>query len=165
MKVILIEDVPKLGQAGQIEEVADGYARNYLLPQGMAKRATPGVLKDFKHRQEVQARKRDRMAKRAQRVAERMKGLTLSFDAKAGRSGRLYGSITKADIAEALKEETGEGIGTHDITLPESIRELGKHVAFVRLMEDMEPQIEILVRPDSGEWPEGTKPEDLPEGA
>lgn len=158
MKVILKQDVPNLGQEGEIEEVADGYARNYLIPQGMVVRATPGALKDFKHRQAVQARKHERMKKHAETLARRLVALTLIFETKAGETGRLYGSVTNADIAEALERETGEEFDKRDVTLPEPIRELGEHYVSVQLIPEVEPQVRVVVKPESSEWPEGVEP-------
>ena len=158
MKIILKQDVPNLGQEGDIEEVADGYARNYLIPQGMAVKATPGALKDFEHRQKVQAKKHERMKKRAETMARRLTAQTLTFEVKVGETGQLYGSITNADIAEALEEAIGEEIDRRDIPLPEPIREVGEHFVPVQLMEDVEPQVRVVVKPESGEWPADVEP-------
>jgi large subunit ribosomal protein L9 len=158
VKVILQEDVSNLGEAGTVEEVADGYARNYLIPQGLAVQATPGALKAFKNRQAAQARKQERIANRAEALADRLASITLSFEAKAGATGRLYGSITKAEIAESLAGELGEEVDKREITMPEPIRELGEHFVFLNLMGDVEPRIRILVKPESGEWPEDMEP-------
>ena len=158
MKIILKQDVPNLGQEGDVEEVADGYARNYLIPQGMAVKATPGALKDFEHRQKVQAEKHQRMKKRAEVMARRLTAQTLTFEVKVGETGQLYGSITNADIAEALEKEIGEEIDRRDIPLPEPIREVGEHFVPVHLMEDVEPQVRVVVRPEGGEWPADVEP-------
>lgn len=146
MKIILTQDVPNLGQAGDIEEVADGYARNYLIPQGMAKKATPGAMKDFEHRQKVQARKHERMKKHAEKLAQRLTANPLTFDMMAGESGRLYGSVTTADIAEAIEREVGEEIDKRNITLSEPIREVGEYFASVHLLQDVEPQVKVIVK-------------------
>ncbi len=158
MKIILKQDVPNLGQAGEVEEVADGYARNYLIPQGMAMIATPGALKDFEHRQKIKANKHARMKKRAEGLARRLTAQTLTFEVKTGETGQLYGSITNADIAEALEERIGEEIDRRDIPLSEPIRTVGEHFVPVHLMEDVEPQVRVVVKPESGEWPEDVEP-------
>lgn len=158
MRIILKQDVPELGQEGDVEEVADGYARNYLIPQGMAVKATEGALKDLRHRQVVQARKQERMKKRSERLARRLTAHTLTFEVKTGTTGRLYGSVTDADIAKALEEEVGEEFDRRDIPLSEPIRKVGEHFVPVRLMPEVEPQIKVLVKPESGEWPEGIEP-------
>ncbi len=158
MKIILKQDVPNLGQEGDVEEVADGYARNYLIPKGMAIRATTGALKDFEHRQKVQAKKHQRMKKRAESLARRLTAQTVTFEVKTGASGQLYGSITNADIAEALEEGIGEEIDKRDIPLSEPIRDVGEHFVPVRLMEDVEPQVRVVVKPEDSEWPADVEP-------
>lgn len=158
MKIILKQDVPNLGQAGDVQKVADGYARNYLIPQGMAMIATPGALKDFEHRQKMEARKHEQMKKRAEGLARRLTAQTLTFEVKTGETGQLYGSITNADIAEALEEQVGEEIDRRDIPLSEPIRSVGEHFVPVHLMEDVEPQVRVVVKPESGEWPEDVAP-------
>lgn len=168
MKVILTRDVPNLGEAGDVKKVADGYARNYLIPQGMVFKARPGALKNFKQRQSTQARKQKRMKKDAETLARRLISQPITFKAKAGSTGRLYGSITKADIAAALEREIGEEFDKRTIILSEPIRQLGEHFVGVRLIADVEPQVKVLVQPESGEWPEGAEPtKDVPkdEGA
>jgi large subunit ribosomal protein L9 len=158
VKIILKQDVPNVGREGDIEEVADGYARNYLIPQGMAVKASPGVLKDFEHRQKVQAEKHKRMKKRAEKLARRLTAQTVTFEVKIGASGQLYGSITNADIAEALEEQIGEEIDKRDIPLSQPIREVGEHFVPVHLMEDVEPQVRVVVKPEDGEWPGDVEP-------
>lgn len=158
MKVILKQDVPNLGQTGEVKNVADGYARNYLIPQGMAMRATPGAMKDFEHRQKTKARKHERMKKRSETLARRLTSHTLTFEVKTGETGQLYGSITNADIAEALEEQVGVEIDRRDIPLSEPIREVGEHFVPIHLMEDVEPQVRVVVKPESGEWPEEVEP-------
>ena len=158
MKVILTRDVPNLGEAGDVKKVAEGYARNYLIPQGMAFKASPGALKNFKQRQSAQDRKQKRMKKDAETLARQLISQPITFQVKAGPKGRLYGSITKADIAEALEREIGEKFDKRTIILSEPIRQLGEHFVGVRLIADVEPQIKVLVQPESGEWPEGAEP-------
>jgi len=158
VKVILKQDMPNLGQAGEVKDVADGYARNYLIPQGIAMRATAGAMKDFEHRQAVKARKHERMKKRSESLARRLTSHTLTFEVKTGETGQLYGSITNADIAEALAEEIGVEIDRRDIPLSEPIREVGEHFVPVHLMEDVEPQIRVVVKPEGGEWPAEAEP-------
>ncbi len=160
MKVILKEDVPNLGERGDVAEVADGYARNYLIPQGMAMRATAGSLRDFQHRQEIQARKHERMKRRAEKLARHLTAQTLTFEVKTGETGQLYGSITNADIAEALEEQAGVEIDRRDIPLSEPIRQVGEHFVPIRLMEEVEPQVRVVVKPEGGELPVSAEPEE-----
>lgn len=158
MKIILKEDVHNLGQAGDIKDVADGYARNYLIPQGMAARATAGAMKDFEHRQEVQAKKHERMKKRSETLAQRLTAHTLTFEVKTGETGQLYGSITNADIAEALEQELDVEIDRRDIALAEPLREVGEHFVPIHLMDEVEPQIQVIVKPEGGEWTPDAEP-------
>lgn len=151
MKVILKQDVPNLGDKGDVADVADGYARNYLIPQGMAERATKGRLRDVEHRQGIQARKHERMKKRSEALARRLTAETLTFEVKSGETGQLYGSITNADIAEALSEQVGVEIDRRDIPLAQPIRQVGEHFVPVRLMEDVEPQVRVVVKAEGGE--------------
>ena len=154
MKIILKQDVPNLGQQGDVKDVANGYARNFLIPQGMAVRATSGAMQDSEHRQKVQASKHQRIKKRAEAMARRLTSHTLTFEVKTGRTGQLYGSITNADIAEAIEEQVGEQIDKRDIPLARPIRQVGEHFVPIHLLDDVEPQIRIVVKPESGEWPE-----------
>jgi large subunit ribosomal protein L9 len=158
VKIILKRDVPNLGQKGDIKNVADGHARNYLIPQGMAVRATPSALKDFEHRETVRATKHQRMKKRAEALARRLTAHTLTFEVKTGGTGQLYGSITNADIAKAIEEQVGEQIDKRDIPLSRPIRQVGEHFVPVHLMDEVEPQVKVVVKPESGEWPEGAEP-------
>ena len=94
MKVILTHDVPNLGHAGDVKDVAAGYARNYLFREGLAVKASKGAITDFERRKVVDTRREEKMAARAEALAKRLEGITLTFEAKAGETGHLYGSIT-----------------------------------------------------------------------
>jgi len=164
VKVILTQDVPNLGQAGEVEDVAAGYARNYLFREGLAVKATKGAIKEFKRRKAVDARREEKMAARAEALAERLRGVTLAFEAKAGETGHLYGSITPAAIAEALEREVGEKFDRRKHILSEPLREVGEHVVSVRLSADVVAEVKALVKPEGGELPEA-KPTEAPEEA
>jgi large subunit ribosomal protein L9 len=164
VKIILTENIPTLGEAGEVVEVADGYARNYLIPQEMAMKATPGALKQLKLRMAAYERREERMIEEAQDIAERLEGVTLTFEVKAGEKGRLYGSITPDDIAEALQKEIGVELDRHKHLLFEPLRQVGKHTVPVRLTTDIETDIDVILEPESGEWPEDIEePEELQE--
>jgi large subunit ribosomal protein L9 len=107
MRVLLLQDVFKLGRAGDVKRVADGFGRNYLIPQGLATLATPGALKQAEHIKKVAAEQRAVLNKELGAVAERIEGLELFFSVKAGETGRLYGSVTNAMIADAIMEKSG----------------------------------------------------------
>jgi large subunit ribosomal protein L9 len=145
MKIILRQDVPKLGEKGTVQTVADGYARNYLIPQGLAVLATAGELKTLAENQKVADRKIARQEAELQSLADRIEGKTLTFVARAGEGGRLYGSITNADIAEKLATVVGAEIDRRKVVLDEAIRTTGEHKVTVHLVGKLRPQITVIV--------------------
>jgi|UniRef100_A0A7C4PJV9 large subunit ribosomal protein L9 len=144
MKVLLIKDVYKLGRAGDVKRVADGYGRNYLLPQGLAVLATPGALKQVESIRARAAAQRAEQNKEMSGLADQLKNVVLTFPARAGETGKLYGSITTAMIAEALSKKVGATISRHQIEA-EPIRNLGEFRVFVRLTVDLIPEIRVIV--------------------
>jgi len=158
MKVILIENVPGLGNMGEVKDVAPGYARNYLIPKGLAVIATPGSVQEWKARLEARAARAAREAQQAAELAERMSSLTLTFRAKAGPTGRLYGSVTTAEIAEKLEQELGVSIDRRRI-LGDPLRETGEHTVTVRLAQGVEAQVRVVVEAE-GETGEEVEPEE-----
>jgi large subunit ribosomal protein L9 len=144
MKVLLIKDVYKLGRAGDVKRVADGYGRNYLIPQGLAMLATPGALKQSDKIRQKAAEKRTVLNQEMGSVADQLKDVVLTFSAKAGETGKLYGSITTQDIAEALTPHAGGQIKRHMVDM-QPIRMLGEHKARIRLTVDLIPEIKIIV--------------------
>lgn len=154
MKVILVSDVPNLGRAGDVKEVADGYARNYLIPRGLARQATPGMLRDLQHRQATEAAQEERLTARLQSLARRLSQVTLVFDAKVSEKGRLFGSITTADIAEALEREVGVKLDRRKHILCEPLRHIGEHLVPVRLSPKVTVNVRVVVRPEGEEMAE-----------
>jgi len=150
MKIVLRQDVPKLGEAGAIRDVADGYARNYLIPRGLAVAATPGELKTAQHNQQVQARKIQRQEDKLQSLADRINGQRLEFVARSGEHGRLYGSITAGDIAEKLSGAVGEEIDRHKVVLEEPLRTVGEHRVTINLVGRLKPQVTVVVASSEG---------------
>lgn len=144
MKVILIEDVPGLGKIGEVKNVAPGYARNYLIPRGLAVVATPGAVQEWRARLKARMEREAREAEKASELAERISGLTLTFQAKAGPTGRLYGSVTTSDIAEALGRELGLEIDRRKIE-SDPLREVGEHTVIVRLARDTRAALRVVV--------------------
>jgi large subunit ribosomal protein L9 len=144
MKVLLLKDVYKLGRAGDVKKVADGYGRNYLLPQGLAMMATEGAMKQAERIRENAQAERARLNQELGDMAERLGELKLAFPVKAGETGKLYGSITTAMIAEAAELETGAALDKRQIDC-EPIKTLGVHTAAVRLTIDLVPEVTILV--------------------
>lgn len=152
MKVLLLKDVYKLGRAGEVKKVAAGYGRNYLIPQGLATRATEGALKQAERIKKHAAEERARLNQELSAISEQLDGLTLSFGVKAGETGKLYGSITTSMIAEAIEEQTGAQVERRDID-SQPLKTLGVHNVPIRLTIDLVPEITVLVHRE-GEAPE-----------
>jgi large subunit ribosomal protein L9 len=144
MKVLLLKDVYKLGRAGDVKRVADGYGRNFLLPQGLAVLATPGALKQVENIRTKAAVSRSALNQEMSSVATRLSSLVLAFPAKAGETGKLYGSITSQMIAEAIQKKAGVEINRRQMD-SEPIRSLGEHKVHIRLTMDLVPEITVIV--------------------
>jgi large subunit ribosomal protein L9 len=153
MKIILRKDVPKLGEAGTVHTVADGYARNYLIPQGMAIVATPGELKVVATNQKVAERKIARQEEQLQSLADKISGQRLTFTANTGEQGRLYGSITAGDIAEELSKAVGTEIDRRKVELDDPIRSVGEYTVTVHLVGKLRPQVTVIVASENVEEP------------
>lgn len=158
MKVLLLEDVYKLGRAGEVKKVAPGYARNYLMPQGLAVLATPGAMKMADRIKKQGEVKRAKVNQELGGVAEQLAGKRFTFAAKASETRRLYGSINTQMIAEAVSEEIGVTVEAKQIE-SQPLRMLGKHNVAVRMTVDLIPEIEIIVYRE-GETPESALEED-----
>jgi len=144
MKVLLIKDVYKLGRAGDVKRVADGFGRNYLLPQGLAVLATQGAVKQSEHIRVKAAAQRIQLNTEKSGLAEQIAKITLVFASKAGENGKLYGSITTQMIAEGISAKVGAQIDRHQIDVT-PIRTLGEHKARVHLTVDLTPEVQIIV--------------------
>ncbi len=151
MKIVLRQDVPKLGEAGTIQTVANGYGRNYLIPQGMAVVATEGEIKVAEHNMKVRERKINRQEEQLQSIADKIAGTRLEFVARAGEQGRLFGSVTSAEIADQLAEKTGEEIDRRKIELSDPIRTIGEHELEVHLVGKLRPVITVAVAAENSE--------------
>ncbi len=145
MKIVLRQDVPKLGEAGSVQQVANGYARNFLIPKGLAVVATAGELKVAAHNQGVKDRKIEKQEQQLQALADRIDGQRLEFTARAGRQGRLYGSITAGDVAERLSSVVGEEVDRRRLVLDDAIRSVGEHRVVVHLVGRLRPQVTVIV--------------------
>ncbi len=144
MKVLLLKDVYKLGRAGDVKKVADGYGRNFLLPQGMAVLATPNALKQAEKIKAEAVKQRAALNQEMSAVAEVLGGLAIGFPAKAGETGKLYGSITAEDVATAIKARTQVEVKRQQIDM-QPIRSLGEHPIHVRLTMDLVPELTVVV--------------------
>ncbi|MFO8060744.1 MAG: 50S ribosomal protein L9 [Bacillota bacterium] len=145
MRVILMDRVEGLGEPGEVVEVANGYARNYLIPRGLAERAT----RESMARWEEEKKKRERIAEMAREEAEKkaaqLEDAEVQISARAGESGKLFGSVTAAQIADALKDETGVELDRRKIVLEEPLRELGEYRIRVALHEGVNVFVAVVV--------------------
>jgi large subunit ribosomal protein L9 len=158
MKVLLLEDVYKLGRAGDVKKVAPGFARNFLMPQGLAILATPGAVKQAGKIKKQGEIKRTKVNQELGGVAEQLAGKRFTFAAKASETRRLYGSINMQMIAEVVSEEIGVTVEAKQIE-SQPLRMIGKHAVSVRLTVDLIPEIEIIVHRE-GETPESALEEE-----
>ena len=142
--LILRTDVDNLGSAGEVVHVRAGYARNYLIPQGLALEATEGNRRRFEEERRQTSCTAEREKVHAEDLASELEGVSLTFTVRAGEEGRLFGSVTNADISEALEKE-GHHVDRRDIVLEEPIKELGVYTVPLRLHAEVEPEIRIWV--------------------
>jgi large subunit ribosomal protein L9 len=145
MKVILQKPVDKLGVPGDIVEVADGYARNYLMPRGMAVKATKGGVKHIDSLKRAHTSRVNQAKAEAEQVASRLIGTPITVSAHAGEEGKLFGSVTASDIAEAIDAHAGIRVDRHDVHLDEPIRSVGTHEVRIHLYAEVDPIISVEV--------------------
>lgn len=145
MKVILIKDVKKLGTIGEIKEVSDGYARNYLIPQGLALEATATRLKETQEKDLKKQKQKGKEEAAARLLQAKLEGKTVKLLARTGGSNKLFGAITAKEIAEALQKEYGAQIDRKKIELKEPIKHLGTYDAKVKIYPAIQAQIQIIV--------------------
>ena len=147
MKILLVKDVYKLGRAGDIKKVADGFGRNFLIPQGLGVLATEGAMKQIQKIKSQAEIRRSSQNEELKGLADQVKEVTLTFPAKAGDTGKLYGSITTQDIAAALTEKVRFEVKRQQVDI-QPIRALGEFTARIRLTMDLIPEIKIIVHRD-----------------
>ncbi len=145
MKVILQKDVAKVGKEGEVVTVADGYARNYLFPRNLAVEAVGGALKNFQLRQALEERKSEKLRADADTAAAALEGKSVKLEAKAGTGERLYGSITAADVAEAVKKVLGVTVDKRKIQLLDPIKSTGTYTIPVKLHRDVNVSLAVEV--------------------
>ena len=145
MKVILLQEVPGLGQPGDVKEVAAGYARNYLLPRNLVTAATTSAMTSL-HEQVASAKRRQaKMDAEHNTLAEKLSSVTLTFAVRVGQGDRLYGSVTSQDIANALREQEGISIDRRTIQLKEPLRALGTFETSVRVSAKHEAKVKVNI--------------------
>lgn len=145
MKVILQQDIKKLGNKGDIIDVAEGYGRNYLLPRGLAIEATSGNVKQVSAEKQAEKNKKNRATQEAQELADRINNQKLQIATRVGEAGKLFGSITAQDISDRLKKQYKVEIDKRKIDLKEPIKSLGKYTVTIRVHPKVRAEIVVDV--------------------
>lgn len=145
MKVVFLEDVPKVASMGEVKEVANGYGRNYLLPKKLALLATPSALKEAEIQVQKELERQRRLAADMEKLAQQLEGFSLTFTEKVASEDNLYGSVRDSDIADQLNELTEFEIDKKKIELEEPLRKLGEYEVTVRLSRDLTPKIKVII--------------------
>ena len=148
MRVILKREVAGLGRPGDVKDVADGYAQNFLLPRGFAVEATAGEMKVLARARDAKQAKQDREHADAEELAKRLSETTLMFRLKAGGQGKTFGSVTSKDVADALKRELKVDIDRTKVHLPEPLKALGVHKVEIRLLTDVRANVTVAIEPE-----------------
>ncbi len=148
MKVILQVDVKKIGNKGDVVEVAEGYGRNYLLPRGLAVEANPGNLRQVAEVKKAESSKVDRELKEAEKIGSTLQDKIVNVSAKVGEGGRLFGSITTQDIAEQLRRQLSVEIDKRKIDVKEPIKTLGSHPVTVKVHPKIHVSVTVEVTPE-----------------
>lgn len=151
MKVLLIQEVEGLGEPGQVKEVAEGYARNYLLPKKLATPATSGALKELEIRQAAEKKRQQKIDQDMRSVATRLSESTITVRAKVGEGGKLYGSITTSDVAEAMERQLGQMVDKRKIEIEEPIRHVGSYKVPLKLSKNVVTTVNLVVEGQEGE--------------
>ena len=152
MEVVLREDVDKLGLRGEVVNVARGYARNYLLPRGLAEPATPGLVRELERRDADRARHEAKTVDEARGIADRLEKLELRFDANAGPTGSLFGSVTATNVVDRLWDQEKIRVDRRKIEL-EPIKRIGRYVVPIELFTDVTAALRLVVAPEGEELP------------
>ena len=150
MKVILEEDVAGLGRKGTVVEAADGYVRNYLLPRGIALRATPGNIKRWEEMKKVAGRKNEKGKLKALKIAEKLKGIEIVMEREMGEEGKLFGAVTTQDITEEVRRKFGLDIDHRKVELEEPIRVIGSREVILRLHPEVKIPLKVEVKKKEG---------------
>lgn len=145
MKVLFLKDVKGTARSGEIKEIADGFARNYLLPKGLAVVATESAQKSAAVQRQIAQSKKERARSEAEALADQLASVRVSFKAKVGEQHRLYGSITSADIAEAVSQVLGHEIDKRKVELAEPLRHLGEFQVPVRVSAALVPKVTVVI--------------------
>jgi large subunit ribosomal protein L9 len=148
VQVILKQDVRKLGKTGDLVEVSEGYGRNYLLPRGLAEEASGGKLKDWKNQQKVKQSKLAREEVQAEETKKHLQGRNVTISVSTGGGGKLFGSVTAAQVAEALEKQLDVKVDKRNVKLEDPIRQLGSFPFTVKLHPGVEASLTVSVEPE-----------------
>ena len=151
MKVVLLQEVPALGIPGEVKEVKEGYARNFLLPQRLAVPATAEALKQTSALHKAELARRAKLNQEMSSVAKDLEATPLVMQARVGPGGKLYGSITSAEIATAVAERIGQEVDKRNVEMPQPLKDLGEHSVRVKLAPDLTATVKVLVQGPHGE--------------
>ena len=165
MDVILLSDVEKVGFRGDVVTVADGYARNFLLPRRLAERATPAKVAELRRREEQRARQEARTADQAREIADVLGRTVLRFEVRAGPTGALFGSVTAGDVADEIWRVRKVRVDRRKIGLEDPIKRVGRYDVPIEVFEDVEVHVKTLVVPEGGELPPEEEPAEPGEAA
>ncbi|HZP71820.1 MAG TPA: 50S ribosomal protein L9 [Gaiellaceae bacterium] len=152
MDVVLREDVDKLGLRGEVVSVARGYARNFLLPRGLAQVATPAIVKELERREALRARHEAKTADEARAIASKLEALELRFDVNAGPTGALFGSVTATNVADRLREAQGLRVDRRKLRM-ETIKRIGRYTVPFEVFPDVVAELKLVVAPEGQELP------------
>lgn len=144
MKVVFVQNVEG-AKSGDVKEVADGYARNYLLPRGLARAATPEALRQLEAKRDAEAKRTARALAEAQALADQISGITLRIGAKVGAAKRLHGSVTGAEIVSQLKKQHNITLDRRDVELADPIKRLGDYHVPIKIGHGLEPKLKVTV--------------------
>lgn len=145
MKVVLLKDYPSLGKEGEVVNVSDGFARNFLIPRGIALEAHPGIVQVYQQKKAALKKREAKDRQAALSIAEALKGKRLMIQAEAGEKGRLFGSVTSQQIVEAIEKQFGYHLDKRMVLLEESIRNVGVHTVPIKLFRDVYVELEVEV--------------------
>ena len=148
MNVILLQEVPGLGTKGSIANVSPGYARNYLIPKGLAEIGSPGKLAEFQRREEERKARDARLAAQAEQITTTLNRTVLTIEAKAGEGDRLFGSVTAADVAAAIWNARRVRVEKKHVHLPEPIKQVGSYLVEVEVAEGFVASVKTIVVPE-----------------
>jgi len=148
MKVLLLEDVPKLGKKGEIKEVSDGYARNYLIPRKLAVEATDGFIKHIEESKRIEEKKKESIKNKSEGILEKLKDVTIVLKVKAGEKGKLFGAVTCQDIANKIKEVVGIDFDKNWFEDKVNLKEIGTYSIKIKLPQGVKGEIKVELIPD-----------------